>query len=89
VKYLFLALYAILGFDIEITSPLSLINTELWAKMKSSFSIIKDFCNVVLTSKFHFHSNDKLIQIRKNFIDIYDVSRELILAMNDKNLILL
>ena len=57
--------------------------------MKSSFTIIKDFCQVVLTSKFHFKSNDQLMKIRENFIDIYDVSRDLILAMNDKNLILL
>lgn len=57
--------------------------------MKDSFENIKDVCDIILTSNFHFTSNKKLIEIRKTFVDIYDISRDLILVLNDRNLLLL
>lgn len=57
--------------------------------MKESFDQIQEICGIILSSNFHFTSNKKLIELRKTFVDIYDISRDLILSLNDRNLLLL
>ena len=73
-----LALYALLGFEIEIDSPQEVVNSPLLDKMKNAFQIIKDFCAVLLSKNFHFKSNERLLKIRETFVEIYDISRELV-----------
>ncbi len=89
IQYLFLALYSLLNFPINIESPQEIVGSQLWEQMKDSFDQIQEICGIILTSNFHFTSNKKLIKLRKTFVDIYDISRDLILSLNDRNLLLL